>query len=359
MRIGIIGLLLLLLVSGCQEERKRGSAVASSKVKNVRLTFLNADQSKIVYGDTLKVQLSYDGDIAASTVVLKSRNETLPIEEIDSLVFAVPTQSLGGGYHGLRAEVMLTDSTAMRGSSSLRVLLPQEPTEWGYRLIETHPHDAKSYTQGLLYHDGWLYESAGRYGRSDIRKVNYRTGDIELKKRVEDEYFAEGLAMYNNQLYQLTWRENTVLVHDPESLERTDSFGYNVGNGEGWGLCFDGEHFILSDGSADISFIDPENWSEIHQVRVFDHQGDVTNLNELEYVGGKIYANILNDRRIAVIDPANGAVLAYWNLEGMLESQQNVGRVDVMNGIAYLPQHSSFLITGKLWPYLFEVAPVY
>lgn len=359
MRIAIIGVLLLLLASGCKEERKRGSAVASSKVKNVQLTFLNAEQSKIIYGDTLKVQLSYDDEMPAEKVVLKSRGEALPMVKIDSLVFAVSTEDLGGGYHGLRAEVLLTDSTAMRGSSSLRVLLADAPAEWGYRLIETYPHDQKSYTQGLLYHDGWLYESAGRYGLSDIRKVNYRTGEVEMKKRVEDDFFAEGLALYNNQLYQLTWRENTVLVNDPESLERIDSFSYNVGNGEGWGLCFDGEHFVFSDGSADITFVDPENWSEIREIRVFDHQGDVNNLNELEYVGGKIYANLLNDRRIAVIDPTNGAVLAYWNLEGLLESQQNVGRVDVMNGIAYLPNHSSFLITGKLWPYLFEVAPVY
>ena len=347
------------VLSGCKEEKKRGSAVAASNVKNVKLTFLNAPKSKITYGDTLKVQLDFDDESPAHEVVIKTDRGSVPFQQIDSLVYTVPTVLMGGGYHGVRAEIILADSTAIRGSSSLRVLLPEAPSEWGYRSIETFPHDRQAYTQGLIYHDGTLFESTGRYGKSDIRQVNLQTGEVIQKNNIEEDFFAEGLAVYKNMLYQLTWRENTVLVHDLETLKRENSFNFSLGNGEGWGLCFNGEHFIFSDGSADIIFVDPENWTEERRIRVFDHQGDVRSLNELEFVGGKIYANMLNDSRIAVIDPKTGAITSYWNLEGLLDSQPNVGRVDVMNGIAYRTDRSTFLVTGKLWPYLFEVAPVY
>ncbi len=359
MKYSVLVLVGLLFIVGCKDESREHSGVASAKVKNVKLTFPNAANSKINFGDTLLVELSFDADTAINFIRLSVLGSEVAFTKSDSLRYSIATSDLGGGYQSIRAEVMLADSSAMRGAASLRVVLPEEPSEWSYRLIETYPHDAKSYTQGLIYHNQWLYESAGRYGMSDIRKVQLRDGAVVKKTKMADDFFAEGLALVDDKLFQLTWREKQVLVYDFNTLEKKETLGYNVGNGEGWGLCYDGEHLIFSDGSADLFFLNPADWSVIRKVRVFDHQGDVQRINELEYVSGKIYANILDSRKIAVVNPKTGAVQAYWNLEGLLESQPNVGRVDVMNGIAYRDDHGTFLITGKLWPYLFEVAPVY
>lgn len=359
MNTRILFFLVLLIFTACKEEQKTRSRVAAPNVKNVRLEILNENKSRIPFGDTLRVKMHFDQDAAVQSINLRSTQENRSFSPQDSLVYFIPTAELGGGYHGLRAEVLLADSTLLRGSGSIRVVLPAEPAEWGYRIIEVYPHDNKAYTQGLVYHDQQLYESTGRYGLSDIRQVNLQSGEVTQRQPLGNEYFAEGLELLNNELYQLTWQENQVFVYDAETLEQVRSFRNEIGNGEGWGLCHDGQHFIFSDGSADLYFIDPENWTEIRRIRVFDHIGDVLQLNELEYVAGKIYANILNEQKIAVINPQTGAVQAYWQFNGILDTQPNPGRVDVMNGIAYRTDHSSFLVTGKLWPYMFEVAPVY
>jgi len=358
-RYPVFVFILLLCLAGCKSEPKQGRGIASPKVKNVKLELISIDNSRVHYGDTIRVRMSFEADTAVQRISLVTQRGDVAFNQSDSLEFWMATTTMGGGYHSLRAEVVQANGVAMRGSLSLRVVLPEAPAEWGYRLIEVYPHDDKSYTQGLLYHQGELYESAGRYGMSDIRKVRLTDGEVITKNKVADDYFAEGLALHNGQLYQLTWREKLVFVYDLSTLEKQREFSYNVGNGEGWGLTSTGEEFIFSDGSADLYFLNPDDWTINRQLRVFDHQGDVLRLNEMEYVAGKIYANILDSRLIAVIDPVSGGVLAYWNLEGLLESQPRKNRVDVMNGIAYRTDGSSFLITGKLWPYLFEIQPVF
>ncbi len=359
MKIRIPLFLLLLIFASCKEEQKTRSRVAAPNVKNVRLDILNENESRILYGDTLKVKLHFDDDSPVRSVTLRSTQREEPLPSVDSLVYHIPTADLGGGYHGLRAEVTLENNTMMRGSGSVRVVLPEAPAQWGYRIIEVYPHDTKAYTQGLLYHNQELYESTGRYGFSDVRRTRLHDGEIIRRQAMSNEFFGEGLALYNNELYQLTWQENEVFVYDVETLEMVRSFRNEIGNGEGWGLCYDGEQFIFSDGSANLYFIDPETWTETRRIRVFDHVGDVLQLNELEFVSGRVYANILNDHKVAVINPETGAVQAYWEFSGILQTQPHQGRVDVFNGIAYRSEHSSFLVTGKLWPYMFEVAPVY
>jgi glutaminyl-peptide cyclotransferase len=350
---------LAVLFLSCRTEQPKPRGVAASSVKNVKLNFLNLDKSRrVVYGDSLLVQFEYDSDKPLSRAVLSVENRTLTLNSIDDNTFYINTKELGGGYYSLRAEVLLTDSTAMRGSGSVSVVLAAEPPVWDYRLIETYVHDNQSYTQGLVWHEGMMYESAGLYARSDIRQVNI-DGTVIQKKRVDDMYFAEGLAIYNNELYQLTWREKVALVYNPQNLEQIRTFGYTVGNGEGWGLTHNGEHFIFSDGSATLYFLNSEDWSVERQLRVFDNRSDVNRLNELEFVNGKIYANMLDDNRIAVIDPESGGVEAYWDLSRLQkEPGMKEGRLDVMNGIAYRSDRNTFLVTGKLWPKLFEIAPV-
>jgi glutamine cyclotransferase len=350
---------LVVLIVSCKTEQSKPRGVAATSVKNVKLNFLNLDKSRrVVYGDSLLVKFEYESDKQLIRHSISVENRTLELNPVDDNTFYINTKELGGGYHSLRTEVMLEDSTAMRGSGSVSVVLAEEPPVWSYRMIETYNHDNQSYTQGLIWHDGTLFESAGLYARSDIRQVKV-DGSIIQKKRVDDSYFAEGLAFYNNELYQITWREKIAVIYNPENLEEKRTFGYSVGNGEGWGLTHNGEHFIFSDGSANLYFLNSEDWTVEKQLRVFDNRTEVNRLNELEFVNGKIYANILDDNRIAIINPESGAVEAFWDLSNLLkEPGMKEGRLDVMNGIAYRSDRNTFLVTGKLWPKLFEIAPV-
>jgi glutaminyl-peptide cyclotransferase len=344
----------------CKTDEPKSKGVAADGVKNVKLNFLNLDKNrKVVYGDSLLLELVFEANEAILKAEIKSGQRTIQLTDLGSNKYYIDTKYLGGGYYSLKTEVLLADSTLLKGSGSVAVVLPNEPAKWDFKLIETYPHDNESYTQGLIWHNNTIYESAGLYARSDIRQVNLKDGVVIQKKRVDDSYFAEGLCIFNNELFQLTWREKVAMVFDPSNLQQKRAFDYNIGNGEGWGLTHDGTNFIFSDGSANLYFLNSENWSMVRELRVFDHRGDVTRLNELEYVNGKIYANILDDNRIAVISPTTGEILAYWNLEALLKQPgMQSNRLDVMNGIAHRSDRNTFLVTGKLWPKLFEIVPV-
>lgn len=221
-------------------------------------------------------------------------------------------------------------------------------------VIAVRPHDPEAFTQGLLFHEGLLYESAGLYGESTLRQVDSETGEVLQSVEVPEDYFAEGLALADGRLIQLTWKETTALVYDLETFEAVDSYKYE---GEGWGLCYDGERFVMSDGSADLFFRDPEIFELLDQITVTFDEQPVNMLNELECVDGDIYANIWQTDFIIRIDPATGYIDTVINAEGLLTDEEYAALQpgSVLNGIAYDPENETFLITGKRWPKLFEV----
>ena len=220
------------------------------------------------------------------------------------------------------------------------------------RVVGEHPHDSGSYTQGLLWHEGAVYESRGRHGESGVRR--YRLdGTVEADVELEDAYFGEGLALVGRQLYQLTWQEGTVFVYDAGDLRRLERRAYR---GEGWGLAFDGESLIASDGTHVLVFLDPATL-EIRRRLVVRQQGSLRDsLNELEYVDGAIWANVYQTDDIVRIDPATGAVTAVVDAAGLLDPRDAGERAGVLNGIAWRADTGTFLLTGKYWPKIFEVA---
>jgi glutamine cyclotransferase len=225
-------------------------------------------------------------------------------------------------------------------------------SQFAYQIVNIWPHDPNAFTQGLVFLDGKLLESTGQEGRSSLRSVELETGKVLKRVEVPLPYFAEGLALLNNKIYQLTWQHERGFIYDPQTLQKTGEFTYS---GEGWGLTADGRSLVLSDGSNRLRFIDPDSFRVIKTIAVLDGKTPINELNELEYVNGEIYANIWHDDRIAVIDPQTGLVTAWIDLSGLLPPGDVQDPEAVLNGIAYDQKSNRLFVTGKLWPRLFEI----
>jgi len=225
------------------------------------------------------------------------------------------------------------------------------PTHWTYEILERYPHDSEAFTQGLLYQDGVLYESTGLYGESSIRRVDLETGAVLLQQTLDPDLFGEGLALVGNNLIQLTWQNRLGLVYDHASLALEDQFTYET---EGWGITFDGTHLLVSDGTATLQWWDPITFERLQTLTVTDVDLPVDMLNELEMVNGVLFANLWLSDDIAVIDPATGLVTRWLHLEGLL-SEEEKAAANVLNGIAYDAAGDRLFVTGKLWPWLFQI----
>lgn len=225
-------------------------------------------------------------------------------------------------------------------------------TNYEWRVVRILPHDPDAFTQGLIYRDGFFYESTGRKGKSSLRKVHPETGEVLQQRDLGDHYFAEGLTDFKDQLIQITLSSETGFVYDLQSFEKSAEFDFT---GEGWGLTSDGEHLIMSDGSSVLRFLNPETFKETRRLNVTENGKNVSRLNELEMINGKIFANVLFRNEIIEIDPENGEVTGKIDLEKLVKKVKSEGTVNVLNGIAYHSETGRIYVTGKLWPNLFEI----
>jgi glutaminyl-peptide cyclotransferase len=224
--------------------------------------------------------------------------------------------------------------------------------QYTFKIVHTYPHDAQAFTQGLVYHDGFLYEGTGLNGRSSLRKVRLETGEVLQHSDLSPDYFGEGIAILNDQVYQLTWQSQTGFVYKLSDFSLLRRFSYP---GEGWGLTTDGRDLYMSDGSAEIRVIDPAGFREKRRIKVRDGNKAITELNELEWVEGELYANIWETDRIARISPATGKVTGWIDLKGLLSPVYKLEEGAVLNGIAYDAKNKRLFVTGKLWPSVFEI----
>ena len=226
----------------------------------------------------------------------------------------------------------------------------------GYQVVHTYPHDARAFTQGLIFIDGHLYESTGENGRSSLRLVDLYSGQILQKHDLPGDYFGEGLTDWGSSLIQITWTSHKGFVYDRFSFAPLKTFEYS---GEGWGLTHDSMNLILSDGTAYLRFLDPKSFREIRRLKVVDENGNaVDKLNELEFVHGEIYANVWHSDEIARISPHTGKVVGWIDLKGILDPREVSDHEAVLNGIAYDAAADRLFVTGKLWPKLFEIKVV-
>jgi glutamine cyclotransferase len=227
------------------------------------------------------------------------------------------------------------------------------PEYLNYRVTGTWPHDTKAYTQGLVFEDGFIYEGTGQYRESSLRKIEISSGEPVRILNLPDDVFGEGITIFNDRIYQLTYKSQVGFVYDKESFSRIQKVYYQ--NKEGWGLTHNGRQLIMSDGSHRIYFMDPEYFTEVRRIEVYDNKGPVNQLNELEYVDDRIFANLYGKEEIVIIDPQTGKVTSRLNMKGILAEEDRHRRIDVFNGIAWDPGRKVLYVTGKYWPKLFEL----
>ena len=247
--------------------------------------------------------------------------------------------------------VMMPDRVPGSAATQSPLRLETTAPVYGYTVQHTYPHDPNAFTQGLEYLNGYLYEGTGLNGRSSIRKVKLETGKVLRERGVPRAYFGEGITVWKSSLIELTWESQLAFVYDRDTFAPRRRFTYA---GEGWGLTHDATNLIMSDGTSELRFVDPETFTERRRVRVTDGGRAVTRLNELEYVKGQVLANIWTTDNIARIDPGSGRVLGWIDLRGLLPETQRVSDA-VLNGIAYDEAKDRLFVTGKLWPKLFEI----
>lgn len=221
-----------------------------------------------------------------------------------------------------------------------------------YQILNTYPHDQSAFTEGLVFEDGVLYEGTGLYKYSNLRRVELETGKILQIRELSNQYFGEGITIYGDKIIQLTWKSHLGFVYDKYNFKLLQEFNYPT---EGWGITYDGDFLIMSDGTSTLHFLDPETFEEMSQIEVYENDIPVTKINELEYVQGEIFANIWLTERIARINPLTGQVIGWIDLKGILSPEDYSEKVDVLNGIAYDAKNNRLWVTGKFWPKLFEI----
>lgn len=267
------------------------------------------------------------------------------------------TKDLGIGKHSVVALSFYPGKTNKK-NGSFEIFPTTKATIYGYKIINTYPHDTKAYTQGLEFYNGFLYETTGRRGQSSLRKVELKTGKVLQKVDLATKYFGEGMTILNNKIYWLTWQNRKGFVYDLETFKQEKEFKYSRSK-EGWGLTHNDTELIKSDGTNRIWFLDPETQKETRSIQVYAHDRALDNLNELELINGKIYANKYQNSAIIIINPKTGVAEGIVNLKGltkeMTKTQKLAADDEVLNGIAYDAKNNRLFVTGKYWGKLFEI----
>ncbi len=348
-----------LMISACADESTQRSIDRPGIKSAQRPINIKASNDELIYGDTIRFEVqaaSSEFAITGLRVSMADTRQVLANSSDGSIV--LPTIETGGGNVKLRIDATFEDGQSSMRFKDFDVLAADAPKIWALEVQNRFPHDKGAFTQGLLFHEGYLYEGTGNLGESRIRQVDMKTGEV-LRERVNKaDIFGEGITIFENKLYQLTYKTAKGYIYNLDDFEPLKEFTYNTWTGEGWGLTHNDTSLIISDGSAYLYFLDPETFEEKRRIRVFDDRGDVARLNELEYSNGLIYANIYTTAEIVAIDAGNGIVVNRYSARGVVDRAETTPNMDVLNGIAINPLNGNLLITGKYWPRLYEVKPV-
>jgi glutamine cyclotransferase len=267
----------------------------------------------------------------------------------EKLPFALKNQKLGN--QSIKALVYF-ESKNIDISTSFSIYASQEPKILNYSIVTTYPHDINAYTQGFEFYNGTLLEGTGQYKESTLRKTDYKTGKVTEQIKLDDKYFGEGITVLKDKIYQLTWEENTGFVYDAKTFKLEKTFSFET---EGWGITNDGEKLYMSDGSEKIYTLDPVTLKVVDFISVYTAGSKIESINEMEWINGKIWANVYQKDVIAVINPKTGAVENVINCADLKTKVTQHPELDAFNGIAYKPSTKTYFVTGKNWDKTFEI----
>ena len=351
----------IILSFGCvvKDNRKNSTPVDSLEVKQSV-----AGQSRIIKpvmnerftrGSIIDIVVeSVDNTVIIDSVIFFAQSVRIGKSINKPFQYGWDSKGCRTGENKIRTVTYFTNHTTGTNHVSVEMLSDIEPVFLSYEVTNTYPHDIHAYTQGLVYENGYLYEGTGQYNESSLRKVDIQTGEPVILLNLPGDIFGEGITIFNDKIFQLTYKSQVGFVYEKESFTRLQRVYYQ--NKEGWGLTTDGTRLIMSDGSNNIYFMDPEYFTELDKIEVYDSKGPANRLNELEFIDGKIFANIYGTYEIIVIDPATGVISARMNFSNILAEKDRHSRIDVFNGIAYNPETQRIFVTGKYWPKLFEIS---
>ncbi|WP_422359270.1 glutaminyl-peptide cyclotransferase [Reichenbachiella sp.] len=299
-------------------------------------------------GDTIEFNVTAnDTDVQIDSIQVSNNGEIL--ESNQSTWY---TNSESPGKKDLTISVYLNNGSVEKKRHSVTLLSDIEPTRYTYRVTNTYTHDPDAFTEGLFIKDGELFESTGNHGESTLRRVELKTGNVIQSIDISSDYFGEGISIVDDKIYMLTYKKRSGFVFDKDSFEQIGQFSYPT---EGWGMTTKDDTLIMSDGTYIIRFMEPESFSEVRQIKVYDQNGPIDYLNELEYVNGDLFAVRWQTELVYIIDPDTGKVKGILDLEGIFDYSLYDRRIDVLNGIAYNEKTDKYYITGKWWPKLFEI----
>ncbi len=332
--------LLLVTVTSCNEQ------------KSISYYFVSPQEGTVVNREQ-RIELKLDNRNQAVDSIQYWIDSNLVASKKDVSAATVDLGNLDIGIRSVLARIF--NGSGYKEASTTLIIVPSKaPSVYKVEVIKTYPHDTEAFTQGLEYHKGMLYESAGEYGRSSLRKVELATGKVVKKTDLPGDIFAEGLTLVGDKIIQLTWQNRIGLVYNKESFEKIAEFPYK-NSAEGWGLCFDGKRIYKSDGTNRIYFLNKDSYSEEGFIEVYDHKGPVNSLNELEFIDGNIYANVWETDKIVIINPATGEVEGQADLSAIYPRDKRNADADVLNGIAWDADRKRLFVTGKKWDKLFEL----
>jgi len=339
--------ILAVLFSGCRpDEKKDGGSISISPEAG---TTCKA-------GDKVAVQVHYPQNLKPDSVVYLVDSVRFGSKK-DSTALLLNTEGLPLGPRLIIAKIYQAGKS-QEATSNIVLLAPKAPDEYTYKVDKVFPHDTSSYTEGLEYNAGYLYESAGNYNSSSLRKVDLSTGKVVQMTKLAPKYFGEGIALVGNKIIQLTYREKVGFVYDKNSLKLVNTFTDSVGV-EGWGMCFDGNKLYTDDKTNRIWFLDKDDYRARGYIDVYDDKGPINGINELEYIDGKLYSNVYTTDTILVINPKSGEVLQRVDMKNLWPLADRPKDFDyannVLNGIAWDEKGKRLFVTGKKWPHLYQV----
>jgi glutamine cyclotransferase len=338
--------IVLTILFGCQDSKEETEKPTSPRIRKSTSVESPAQNQNFTRGASISVSIVTNDEFPIDSIEVSIGDQEMVYSDLTFDV-NIPSRRVGSWRLLIKAYSGESSETHYRNV----VILPENaPEPLTYEIKNTYPHDTDDYTQGLLVKDGVLYESTGQRGESTFKKKNLTTGETQKVINLASNLFGEGLALINEEFYQLTWTSGKGFVYNME-MEQVRTFNYSV---EGWGLATLGAELVLTDETEKLYFVEPKSFTIQRELEVYDNNGKINSLNELEVIDGLIYANVYQEDYIVVVDPETGEVLQKIDCSGMLTDEE-AKEADVLNGIAYDEATGNIYITGKWWPKLFEV----